>query len=110
MWLLRHCYPTALPVVTTLQLVSGANSALTLNCTSTGSPATTVVWTKNGSVIPADGIYDSAQILRDGTRATYDNLIMINSPPGDLAGLYSCIVHDSLGHNSQRGTLQVKGE
>ena len=103
------CTPAALPRVTSLQLVSGTDSALTLNCTSTGSPATTVVWTKNGSALSSGGLYESTQILRDPTTATYDNLITATAAPVDLIGLYACIVQDSIGHNSQLTTLAIEG-
>ena len=69
----------------------------------------TVVWTKNGSTISSGGLYESTQILRDATTATYDNLIAVTAAPDDLIGLYSCIVHDSIGHNSQPATFAIEG-
>ena len=97
-----------LPNIDSLHPEIDSDSALTLNCSSSGSPAATVVWTKN-SVVLSDGNYSLTQILRDGTTAAYDNLIAANATPTELVGLYSCVVHDTLGHNSEVVTLEVKG-
>ena len=102
-------YPSALPQISSLQLVSDSNSALTLNCTSTGSPAITVVWRKDGHFLTNFSTYATSQIMRDGLSSTYDNLLDIKAEPSELAGTYSCIIHDSLGHNSELATIQVKG-
>lgn len=67
------------------------------------------MWTKNGSALSSGGLYESTQILRDPTTATYDNLISATAAPVDLIGLYACIVHDSIGHNSQLTTLAIEG-
>lgn len=103
-----HCL-LALPRVSSLQLESNSTSALTLNCTSTDSPAVTVVWRKDGLVLTNLSTYAASQIMRDGLSATYDNLLDIIAEPSELAGTYSCIIHDSLGHNSEVAAIQVKG-
>ena len=101
--------PIALPQISSLKLALGTNSPLSLNCTSTGSPALTVVWTKDGIVLPNTSSYTTTQALRNGTTASYDNLLDITGQYSELVGLYSCIVHDSLGHNSVPASLQVNG-
>lgn len=88
----------------------GTSSPLALNCTSTGSPAFTVVWTKDGRALPNDLIFATNQILRSGTSATYDNLIEISGYYSELVGVYSCIIHDSLGRNSVPASIQVNGK
>ena len=101
---------SALPQVSSLQLAISSNSPLALNCTSTGSPALTVVWTKDGSTLPNDLAYTTTQILRGGTTSTYDNLLEIGGYYSTIAGVYSCIIHDSLGRNSVPASLQVNGK
>ena len=47
--------------------------------------------------------------MRDGLSSTYDNLLEITAEPSELAGTYSCIIHDSLEHNSEPAYIQVEG-
>ena len=47
--------------------------------------------------------------MRDPVLSTYDNLLEIMAEPSELAGIYSCTIHDSLEHNSEPATIQVKG-
>ena len=82
------------------------SSVFTLNCTSTDSPATTVVWTK-GSELLSD--YPLFQILRDGVMATYNNFIGINTGLDGLVGAYSCSVLNSAGL-SNVASLNIQGE
>lgn len=100
----------ALPRVSSLQLVTDNGAALALNCSSTGSPATNVIWRKDGASLPNNTIYTTTKVLTNGVTATYDNLLYISGTPSELVGLYSCIVHDSLGRNSEIATIQVNGE
>ncbi len=101
-------YP-ALPQVTSLQLAPDSIAALTLNCTSTSSPAMSVIWRKDGASLNNSSSYVTTQILRDGISATYENLLDINAVPSELVGEYSCTVHDSLGRNSQTATFTING-
>ena len=103
------CLLLALPQTTSLQLVASSSSAMTLNCTSTGSPAQSVVWRKDGSTVTLNSSFVVSQILRNGVSATYDNILAANATPSDLVGVYSCIIHDSLGRNSQPATMPING-
>lgn len=96
------------PSVTGLSVVKSLNSSMfTLNCTSTDSPATTVIWTKNGIVL-SDAI--SYQILRDGLTATYDTLLGIQADePDGLMGTYACSVVNSAGQSNVE-TLNIHGK
>ena len=86
-------------------------SAFTLRCTSKESPPAEVVWTKDGVGIPAVGsIYTTQQQLVDGSTATYDSFLSASAAPDDLVGVYSCIVQDSLRHNSEPATITINGE
>ena len=70
----------------------------------------TVVWTKDGSTLPNDLVYTTTQTLRDGTTASYDNLLEVSGHYSAIVGVYSCIIHDSLGRNSAPASLQVNGK
>lgn len=100
---------SALPQVSSLLLITDSDAAITLNCTSTGSPVQSVVWRKDGTSLANDSSYTTAKILRNGVSATYDNLLAVNAAPSALVGVYSCIIHDSLGRNSQTATIPVNG-
>ena len=97
---------TVAPTVSSLTVADSNSSVFTLNCTSTDSPATTVIWTK-GSELLSD--YPLYQMLRDGVAATYDNLIEINAGLDELVGAYSCSVLNSAGL-SNVASLIIQGE
>ena len=96
---------TVSPTVSSLSVVS-SNNSFTLECTSTGSPATTVIWTKGGNLLSTDLTY---QILRDGVAATYDSYIEIDADLSDLPGTYSCSVLNSAGL-SNAATMTIQGK
>lgn len=93
------------PTVSSLAVANSNNSVFTLNCTSMGSPATTVIWTKDSELLSD---YPLFQILRDGVTATYDNLAEINVDLDGLVGTYSCNVLNSAGL-SNIVSLNVQG-
>ena len=95
------------PSVTSLGLIdSGNTSVFTLNCTSTDSPATTVIWTKGGEVLSEDAVY---QILRDRETSTYDNFLVINnSTPDELVDIYTCSVLNSVGISNME-SVNIQG-
>lgn len=101
---------SALPQISSLQFIVPSDAALTLNCSSTSSPAADVIWRKDGAGLANDSSIITTQILRNGASASYDNVLNVNAPPSELVGVYSCIVHDSLGRNSGASTIQVNGE
>ena len=87
---------------------SSNSSVFTLNCTSTGSPASIVIWTKDGQVLSDNAVY---QILRDGSAATYDTLLNIDTTPDQLIGTYTCGVLNSAGQsNVESVTIQGMSE
>ena len=105
-----YLFHAALPQVSSIQLVSNTGTSLTINCSSTGSPALNVIWTKDGTILANSTSYTTTQMLRDRISATYDNLLDVNAAPSELVGVFSCIVHDSLGRNSQEASVQVNGK
>lgn len=82
--------------------VQHTNTIIVLNCSSSRSPATNVIWLRDDQVIEEDHYH---QILRDAERVVYDNLLMI---PGTVieSGLYECVINDS--RTERRSTLQLK--
>lgn len=82
------------PTISSLAVANLNSSVFTLNCTSTDSPATTVVLTEDSELLSDYALY---QILRDGVSATYDNLVEINADLDGLIGTYSCSVLNSAG-------------
>ena len=97
---------TVAPTVSSLTVADSNSSVFTLNCTSTDSPATTVIWTKDSELLSDYPLY---QMLRDGVAATYDNLIEINAGLDELVGAYSCSVLNSAGL-SNVASLIIQGE
>ena len=82
----------------------------TLNCTSTGGPATTVTWTKDGAVITPSTTHQQTQMIVDAVEGSYQNTLTIaQSVTGDnLSGLYSCMVENSRGGSNR--TVHVYGK
>ena len=97
-------------MVTALLLSENASTLLSLNCTSTGSPASRVVWLKNLSRLNFDdGPYNTYQVLVDGSTATYENTLTGVADPRELEGTYTCIVFDSENSTSQPAEMEVEG-
>ena len=70
----------------------------TLTCVSTGSPPTTVSWSKDGYKLTVDGTtYRMTQTVEDRTTSTYENVLALS---GDDTGVYKCTVVSALGTSS----------
>ena len=94
------------PSITSLGVLDSSNSSeLMLNCTSTGSPATSVTWSKDGVVLSDSVEY---KILRDGSTATYNNLLSTEAGIDELLGTYACSVLNS-GGQSNVESLNIQG-
>ena len=76
-----------------------------LDCTSTGSPATTVTWARDGVPVTSDGTYTLTQVLDDGSTATYKNQLQLLTGPYGIPGLYSCNASNVLGSDSEQITI-----
>ena len=48
-----------------------------LNCTSTGGPATTVTWRKSGVIITINATYQQTQVVTDPVIGTYETVLTI---------------------------------
>ena len=82
----------------------------TLTCTSTGGPATTVTWTKDGAVITPSTTHQQTQMMVDRVEGIYQNTLTIaQSVTGEnFYGLYSCMVENSRGSSNKTRHLYGK--
>ena len=82
----------------------------TLTCTSSGGPATNVIWKKDGVVITLNGTYQQTQIVTNTETSTYQTVLNINSSvnQSDIVGTYNCTVENTRGESSE--TVVVPGE
>ena len=70
----------------------------TVTCTTSGTPPTSVTWTKNGVAISTnDSMYQFTQVLIDRNDTVYENLLTIKGVFEDAIGDYSCTAENSLG-------------
>ena len=81
----------------------------TITCTSTGGPATDVIWSKDNVNIrlTMGGLYEHSQIIITTSRATYENRLRIVDKSSEAAGNYTCQVTNSRG--GMNGSLYIQG-
>ena len=79
----------------------------TLTCTSTGGPATTVTWKRNGVEITLNATYQQTNRIVDTVRGTYQTVLTIYQP-ADFTGTYDCMVENTREKSSE--TVVVPGE
>ena len=84
------------------RIMALTSASSTLTCTSTGSPATTVIWTRNGQPLVIDGsTYRMVQTVTNRASSTYENVLTINQPLGNIAGeTFTCSVTNVLGSDT----------
>ena len=61
----------------------------TVTCTSTGGPATTVSWRRDGTMLSDDSTYSITSQVTDAVTATYTHTLTVT---GRLVGEYQCNV------------------
>ena len=72
---------------------------ITLICTSTGGPATTVTWMNGNKILRIDGsTYRQEQRILDRTHATYEN-ILYSDDAANFVGVLTCIVKNARGES-----------
>ena len=76
-----------------------------LTCTSTGGPATEVVWQRNGV---AETSFQESQLVTNTMSATYSNTLLLNRAPEAVVGSYGCSVRNSRG-SSDVALLELWG-
>ena len=77
-------------------------NSLVINCSTTGLPATRIVWTKGATQLVNSETYQLTQLLSDRSTSTYSNLLTINQTLQEATGLYSCTAD-----SEQTGTIQL---
>ena len=94
-----------------VSLVSYSHASQTLNCTSSGGPATKVTWRKNNVIIPlTSSTYQQSQRVADEVISIYYNFLSINSSNiEDHSGNFSCTVENNRG-SSEDYFLEINSE
>ena len=100
--MIKYSYSMVLcfPGSPTISGVTPSSDSKTLTCTSTGGPATAVVWRQNCVILQQnDTNYVQRQTVTSTLTATYENTLEIsNSTLSD--GVYTCSVSNSRGYDS----------
>ena len=99
-------FPTASITISSLDTTLDFGSLFTLSCVSSGSPASSVNWMKDGELLSEGGAYTISQTLQNGATSTYFNLLKVNSGPYAITGEYSCEVSNSLGTDARNVTIR----
>ena len=88
------------------------NQSRTLTCTSTGGPATTVTWRRDGVVITLNATYQQTKRVVDPVAGTYQTVLTIDSSVGqsDIMGTYNCTVENVRGGSSRIAVISGNGE
>ena len=88
------CKPTSIPTgsLSILAIESTSENPLTVSCTTTGLPPTTVQWSKGAALLSHGDMYQMSQIATERSTSTYSSLLLINAPPEVAEGLYRCHV------------------
>ena len=81
----------------------------TLTCTSTGGPATTVTWRRDGVVITLNATHQQTKKVVDPVNGTYQTVLTIDPSVGfrGIVGKYNCTVENARGESSE--TVVVEG-
>ena len=75
----------------------------TLTCTSTGGPATSVTWRRDGVLITLNATHQQTKKLVDSVNGTYQTILTIDPSVGqsDIVGTYNCTVENDRGEASE---------
>ena len=81
------------------------NPVFTLTCTSTGGPATTVTWTRDGATVSYDDDHVLTQTVTVASTSTYITVLTVT---GRELGSYQCTVANDRG-SAYSQSLMVEG-
>ena len=108
-----RCYHflVSLEVMALEYTISGNN--ITVTCTSTGWPATQVIWSKDGSVLNAGGSNTIYQVIIDRVNSVYQNVLFVKANSlTELIGMYKCEVktirHNDVVIDSDVGSVTIQ--
>ncbi len=80
-----------------------------LNCTTSSSPSTQVIWRKDGQQIQLSDGYKTSQYLLDRVSSSYMSTLSMDGVLDDVVGEYSCTVTNTLGTSNTRNvTVECK--
>ena len=99
-----HTYTHLLNSIGRLQISAirkVSSPSIVINCSTTGLPPTSIVWTRGSAQLVNSQVYQLSQLLSDRATSTYSNLLTINQTLQELRGLYRCTVD-----NEQTATIQ----
>ena len=99
------CCSISLPSTVTPTISNLTYYHRTLTCESTGSPATSVSWMKDGDLLTTDGPtgYILTQTVTDRPSSTYSNVLTVSeTTTGGVASTYTCIVANDLGSHARK--------
>ena len=84
----------------------------TFTCTSTGGPATTVTWRRDGVVINSNETFQLTKRVVYPVWGTYQAVLTINSSvdQSDIFGSYNCTVENARGRSSVTRVVSDSGE
>ena len=103
--LIEIIFPVGIMRITSLNYDSATH---TLMCTSTGGPATTVLWSKDNSSRIDDQHYELSMLIIDKTTATYESRLRILNKSSKQTGNYTCTVSNSGGSSRKSKYLEGK--
>ena len=90
--------------------VKYSTASQTITCTSTGGPASEVIWSKDNKSISMafneEGLYEHSQIIINTISAAYENRLRIVDKSSKAAGTYTCEVTNSRGSTNERLYIQ----
>ena len=78
-----------------------------LTCVSTGGPATTVTWTRDGATVSTDANHVFTKTVTDQVTATYNSILTVT---GREPGNYTCSVANVRTAPPATASLNVTGE
>ena len=96
-----------IPSEITFQLEDADPPVFTLTCTSTGGPATTVSWRRDGTMLSDDSTYSITSQVTDSVTATYTHTLTVT---GRLVGEYQCSVFNTRTPSGSSRSLTVLGK
>ena len=88
------------------------NQSRTFTCTSTGGPATTVTWKRDGAVITLNATYQQTKRVVDPVTGTYQTVLTVDPSvsQSDIVGAYECTVENTRGRSSVTRIVADNGE
>ena len=90
-----------------MSAVTADSPTFTLTCVSTGGPATTVTWTREGNNVPYDATHELTQTVTDQLNIVYSNVLTVT---GSESGNYTCSVTNDRTAPPATASLTVAGE